>query len=85
MVRRLEIYYDWKTKMLHFKILHYLERQRLQHGYVSHTTLSNRNQLNARSNLYLNKDDTLFDFNPIINVHKRDTEIICKLTKLIMH
>ena len=36
-VKRLEIDYGWKMKMLHFKILQYLEEQWLQHRYVVHT------------------------------------------------
>ena len=43
---------------------------------------SNRNQLNARSRIFLDKDDNTFDFKPIINAHERDTKKSSKLTKL---
>ena len=43
---------------------------------------SNRNQLNARSRTFLDKDDTPFDFKPIINAHERDTKRSYKLIKL---
>lgn len=43
---------------------------------------SYRNQLNGRSRTFLDKDDTPFDFKPIINAHERDTKRRNKLIKL---
>ena len=48
----------------------------------THNLQSNRNQLNARSRTFLDKDDTLFDFKPIINAYERDTKRRYKLTKI---
>ena len=47
----------------------------------THNLQSNRNQLNARSRTFLDKDDTPFNFNPILNAHERDTKRSSKLTK----
>ena len=48
----------------------------------THNLKSNMNQLNERSRTFLDKDDTPFDFKPIINTHERDTKRSSKLTKL---
>ena len=48
----------------------------------THNLKSNRNQLNERSRTFLDKDNTPFDFKPIINTHERDTKRSSKLTKL---
>ena len=50
--------------------------------YSTHNLKSNRNELNVRSRTFLDKDDTLFDFKPIINVHEIYTKHNCKITNL---
>ena len=47
----------------------------------THNLKSNRNQLNAKSRTFMDKD-TPFGFKPIIDAHERDTKRSSKLTKL---
>ena len=47
----------------------------------THNLKSNRNKLNAKSRTFMDKDDTPFNFKPIINAHERDTKRSSKLTK----
>ena len=48
----------------------------------THNLKSNRNQLNAKSRTFMDKDDTPFGFQPIIDAHDRDNKRSSKLTKL---
>ena len=50
----------------------------------THNLKSNRNQLNAKSRTFMDKNDAPFDFKPIINAHERDTKRSYKLTKLTL-
>ena len=82
MEKNLVIDYGWKMKTLHFKILLHLKTMIATRLCSTYNIKSNRNQLNAKSRTFMDKDDTSFGFKPIVDAHERYTKRSSKLTKL---